>query len=115
MLMMEYSMYIAFLKAANAAIGAENVKIRSIKEEKVAGNMAITFGIEVSGMPTDYVSRADLLAKSIVRATRIASVMNTLKIGYYYGDSDAITESSMDALITSYKCLFMAYVNEMER
>ena len=115
MLMMEYGMYIAFLKAANAAIGAENVKIRSLKEEKVAGNMAVIFGIEVSGMSTDYVSRADLLAKSIIRATRIATVMNTLKIGYYYGNSDSITESGMDALITSYKCLFMAYVNEVER
>lgn len=112
---MEYNMYIAYLKAANATIGVENVKIRSLKEEKVNGDRLVTFGIEVSGIPTDYVSKANQLARSIVRATRIASVMNTLKIEYYYGDSDAITESGMDALITSYKCLFMAYVNEMER
>lgn len=114
MLMMEYGMYIAFLKAANAAIGAENVKIRSVKEQKAAGNMGVTFGIEVSGMPTNYVFMADLLAKSIVRANRIAEFMNTLKIGYYYDVGDSITENGMDALITSYKCLFMAYVNEAE-
>lgn len=112
---MEYSMYIAYLKAANATIGVENVKIQPFKEEKVNGNRLVTFGIEVSGMPTDYVSKADQLARSIVRATRIAAVMNTSKVGYYYDDRDTITENDMDALIASYKGLFMAYVNGVEQ
>lgn len=112
---LEYSKYIAYLRGANAAIGTDRVTIRSYKEAKINGNRLVTFGIEVSGMPTNRVDEARQLAKSIVRATRIASVMNNAKIEYYYDGGDAANENDMGTLISMYRGLFENYVNEVER
>ena len=112
---MEYSRYIAYLKAANDVVNSPKVVIRSLREEKDHGDRIVTFGIEVAGIPVREVDEALDLIKVIKRATRIAKMLNTLGIAYYYNDEEEINGDEMGMAIACYKGLISEYITQLEK
>lgn len=114
MMRMEYNRYIAYLKAANYVVGSTKVVIREFKREKRQGDRSVTFGVEVGGNPVEDVGAALDLAKVIKRAARIAEMLNTLGICYYYNDSEAIYDREMEEAIDEYKGIITDYMTRVE-
>ena len=98
---MEYNRYIAYLRAANAVVDSNKVTIRSLREEKDNGDRIVTFGVEVTGIPVSEVDKAFNLVDVIKRAARIAKMLNTLGIAYYYNDEE-VTEDEYNKIETEY-------------
>lgn len=111
---MEYNRYIAYLRAANAVVGSNKVTIRSLIEEKDNGDRIITFGVEVIGIPVSEVDEAFDLVDVIKRAARIAKMLNTIGIAYYYNDREAIEGQEMETAINHYKGVITEYVSRVE-
>lgn len=112
---MEYSRYIAYLKAANDVVNSPKVVIRSLREEKDHGDRIVTFGVEVAGIPVAEVDEALNLVKVIKRAARIAKMLNTLEIRYYYSDDDAIEGQEMEVAIACYGGIISEYITQLEK
>lgn len=112
---MEYSRYIAYLKAANAVVDSSNVVIRSLGEKKDNGDRIVTFGVEVTGIPVSEVNDVFDLVDVIKRAARIAKMLNTLEIAYYYSDEESIDVQEMEVAIACYKGIISEYVTQLEK
>lgn len=112
---MEYSRYIAYLRAANDVVNSPKVVIRSLREEKDHGDRIVTFGIEVAGIPVGEVDEALDLIKVIRRATRIAKMLNTLGIAYYYSAEEAIDGQEMEVTIACCKGIISEYITQLEK
>lgn len=95
-------------------VGSNKVTIRSLREEKDNGDRIVTFGVEVTGIPVSEVSEAFDLVDVIKRAARIAKMLNTIGIAYYYNDEEAIEGQEMEAAINHYEGIITEYVSRVE-
>lgn len=112
---LEYSRYIAYLKAANAVVSNNKVTIRCIREEKDKGDRIVTFGVEVTGIPVSEVNEAFDLVKVIRRAARIAKMLNSVGITYYYNADEAIDGYEMEMAIACYKEAISECITQLEK